>query len=76
MTVKAMMDPAIHELLSDLVEFDEASIHEELIESLRANDGERFRAVIRVLQCCGETEAHLLAQVLKGHPLLLDLIPN
>jgi hypothetical protein len=72
----AMMDQSIRELLSDLEEYDDAAIHGAFIQSLRVNEGERLRAVLRMLQATDETEPRLLARLLKEHPLLCDLIPN
>ena len=72
----AIMDQSIQELICDLEEYDDASIHYAFIQVLRVNEGERFRAVLRMLQATDETEPRLLARLLKEHPLLCDLIPN
>jgi hypothetical protein len=72
----AIMDQSIQELISDLEEYDDASIHDAFIQLLRINNGERLRAVVRVLRASNEPESHLLAQLLNEHPLLCDLIAN
>jgi hypothetical protein len=72
----AITDQSIQELLADLDECDDASLHDAFIQSLRVNEGERLRAVLRMLQASDEIEPRLLARLLKQNPLLCDLIPN
>lgn len=55
---------------------DEAAVVLGIIEALRRDDGRLLRAFLKRLREGTDAESHLLAEALRSHPRLRDLVPH